>query len=91
MSVGRKMMVVMKGLIFSYAVTGVLLALLAFLVFKFQLGESITDIAIVAIYSDYIRGGNYHRADISCGKYCKPQHGCLVHWGWASWRHVKLT
>lgn len=50
MSVGRKVAFVVKGLIFSYAITGALLALLAFLVFKFQLGESITDIAIVAIY-----------------------------------------
>ena len=50
MSIGRKFGIVIKGLIFSYAVTGVLLAILAFLVFKFQLAESITDIAIVAIY-----------------------------------------
>ncbi len=50
MSVGRKFVVVIRGLIISYAVTGILLVLLAFLVFKFQLAESITDIAIVAIY-----------------------------------------
>lgn len=50
MSIGRKFGVVIKGLILSYAITGVLLAILAFLVFKFQLTESITDIAIVAIY-----------------------------------------
>lgn len=50
MSVGRKFAIVVKGLIFSYAVTGVLLLLLAFLVFKFQLGENVTDMAIVAIY-----------------------------------------
>lgn len=50
MSIGRKFAIVVKGLIFSYAVTGALLMILAFLVFKFQLGESITDIAIVAIY-----------------------------------------
>lgn len=50
MSIGKKISVVVKGLIFSYAVTGVLLVLLAFLVFKFQLAESVTDIAIVAIY-----------------------------------------
>lgn len=50
MSVGKKLAIVVKGLIFSYAVTGVLLAILAFLVFKFRLAESITDIAIVAIY-----------------------------------------
>lgn len=50
MSVGKKFAMVIKGLIFSYALTGVLLAVLAFLVFKFQLGESVTDIAIVVIY-----------------------------------------
>lgn len=50
MSVGRKFAVVIKGLIFSYALTGALLAALAFLVFKFQLGESVADVAIVAIY-----------------------------------------
>lgn len=50
MSAGRKFAVVVRGLMISYAVTGALLLLLAFLVFKFQLGESATDIAIVAIY-----------------------------------------
>ena len=50
MSIGRKFALVIQGLIISYAVTGALLVLLAFFVFKFQLGESITDIAIVAIY-----------------------------------------
>lgn len=50
MSIGRKFAVMLKGLVFSYAVTGVLLAILAFCVFKFQLGESVTDLVIVAIY-----------------------------------------
>lgn len=50
MSIGRKFGIVVKGLILSYAVTGVLLAILAFLVFKFQLAESVTDMVIVAIY-----------------------------------------
>lgn len=50
MSMGRKFAVVVKGLIIAYAVTGVLLALLAFLVFRFHISESVTDIAIVAIY-----------------------------------------
>lgn len=50
MSVGKKIGVVVKGLIVSYAVTGVLLAVLAFLVFKFELTESVTDMAIIAIY-----------------------------------------
>ena len=50
MSIGKKFALVIRGLIVSYAVTGVLLVLLAFLVFKFGLAESVTDIAIVAIY-----------------------------------------
>ena len=50
MSMGKKFAVVVKGLIVAYAVTGMLLALLAFLVFRLGLSESITDIAIVAIY-----------------------------------------
>ena len=50
MSAGAKFGVVIKGLIFSYAVTGILLAILAFLVFRFELPENVTDISIVAIY-----------------------------------------
>lgn len=50
MSIGSKIGIVVKALIFSYAVTGVLLAILAFLVFRFGLAEGITDISITAIY-----------------------------------------
>jgi putative membrane protein (TIGR04086 family) len=50
MSVGRKFATMIKGLIVSYAVTGALLMLLALLVFKFQLSESVTGMAIIAIY-----------------------------------------
>ena len=50
MSIGRKMSVVVKGLIVSYAVTGLLLAALAFAVYKLGLKESVTDILIIAIY-----------------------------------------
>ena len=50
MSIGSKIGVVIKGLIFSYAVTGVLLAILAFFVFRFGLAESVTDVSITAIY-----------------------------------------
>ena len=50
MSVGRKMGIVVKGLMVSYAVTGILLAVLAFVVYKFGLTESVTDLAIIAIY-----------------------------------------
>lgn len=50
MSIGRKFVMMIKGLIFSYALTGILLLLLAFLVYQFKLGESIADIAIIVIY-----------------------------------------
>lgn len=50
MSIGRKFGTVIKGLIISYAVTGVLLAVLAFLVYQFHLNENITDLSIIAIY-----------------------------------------
>ena len=50
MSVGRKFATVVEGLIIAYAVTGVLLAALAFTVFRFHLSEALTDVAIVAIY-----------------------------------------
>lgn len=50
MSIGKKLTIVVKGLIIAYAVTGALLALLAFFVFRFQLGESVTDVVILAIY-----------------------------------------
>lgn len=50
MSIGKKFIFVMKGLIVAYAVTGVLLTILAFCVYQFQLGESVADLTIVAIY-----------------------------------------
>lgn len=50
MSIGAKFGVVIKGLIFSYAVTGVLLAALAFFVFQFGWTEAVTDVSIIAIY-----------------------------------------
>ena len=50
MSIGKKIGVVIRGLIVAYAVTGLLLAILAFAVFKLHLTESVTDLAIIAIY-----------------------------------------
>jgi len=50
MSISAKIGIVTKGLIISYAVTGVLLSLLAFLVYRFGLEENITDLSITAIY-----------------------------------------
>lgn len=50
MSIGKKLKIVVKGLIVSYAVTGMLLAALAYFVFRFELKENITDLAIIGIY-----------------------------------------
>ncbi len=50
MSIGAKIGVVIKGLILSYVVTGILLAGLAFLVFQFGLAENIANLSITAIY-----------------------------------------
>lgn len=50
MSLGRKITIVVRGLMIAYAVTGALLALLAFFVFRFHLGEAVTDVVILAIY-----------------------------------------
>ena len=50
MSVGRKFAMLIKGLVISYAVTALMLLALAFCVFKFQLRESVTDVAIIGIY-----------------------------------------
>ncbi len=50
MSTKMKAMTAIKSLIFSYAFTGVALAILAFAVYKLQLTESIVNIFIIAIY-----------------------------------------
>ncbi len=50
MSIGAKIGIVTKGLIISYAVTGLLLSVLAFFVYRFGLEENITDLSITAIY-----------------------------------------
>ena len=50
MSIGRKFGTVIKGLMISYAVTGLLLGILAFLVYQFHLSESITNLVIIVIY-----------------------------------------
>lgn len=41
---------ILKSLLFSYAVTGILLFLLAFFLFQFNLGEGAVAAGIVAIY-----------------------------------------
>ncbi len=40
----------LKSLLFSYILTGLLLALLAFLLYRFGLGERVVSIAIIGIY-----------------------------------------
>ena len=42
--------VVLKSLLFAYALTGVLLLLLAFALFSFDLGETVVDVGITAVY-----------------------------------------
>jgi putative membrane protein (TIGR04086 family) len=49
-NIGRKVMWILKTLLASYIITGVLLLLLTFLVYKFQLDEQIVIGAIVVIY-----------------------------------------
>lgn len=41
---------VLKSLLFAYALTGVLLLLLAFLLFSFDLGETAVDAGIIVVY-----------------------------------------
>lgn len=45
-----KMIWMLKALLFAYVVTGILLALLTVLVYKFELDEQLVSAAIVAIY-----------------------------------------
>lgn len=49
--IGRKVMWVLKSLLASYIVTGILLLVLTFFVYKFKLDEQIVVGAIVAIYA----------------------------------------
>ena len=45
-----KVKVILKSLLFSYAVTGAFLLLLAFLLFQFDLGEKPVSAGIVSVY-----------------------------------------
>ena len=45
-----KVRVVLKSLLFAYALTGVALLLLAFLLFTFDLGETAVDAGIIVVY-----------------------------------------
>ncbi|HKM04908.1 MAG TPA: TIGR04086 family membrane protein [Lachnospiraceae bacterium] len=48
--VNSKLMSVLKCLLFSYIITGVMLLILALMLFRFDLKESIVSIAIIGIY-----------------------------------------
>lgn len=50
MVVQRKVFEVFRALIAAYIFTGVILALLALMVYKFELGEAIVNVVIIAIY-----------------------------------------
>lgn len=45
-----KVKAILKSLLFAYALTGVFLLLLAFLLFTFDLGETAVDAGIIAVY-----------------------------------------
>lgn len=45
-----KLLVILGLLVFAYILTGALLVGLAFLLYKFRLGENVINIAIIAIY-----------------------------------------
>lgn len=49
--IGKRIMWVLKSLLASYIVTGILLLVLTFLVYKFKLDEQIVISGIVAIYT----------------------------------------
>lgn len=47
---GPKILTILKTLFLSYVVSGVILIALAFLLFKFQLGDSVLKIGVLAVY-----------------------------------------
>lgn len=50
MTLSRKVMEVFRGLLASYVFTGVVLAVLAFFVYRFELGEKMVNMGITATY-----------------------------------------
>lgn len=50
MTVSKKVLEVLKALVASYVVTGIILSILALLVFKYELGEKVVNIAIIVTY-----------------------------------------
>lgn len=50
MTISKKMIEIFRGLLAAYVFTGVMLALLAFGVYQFEMGEKIVNISIISIY-----------------------------------------
>lgn len=50
MTVQAKILHVVKALIAAYVFTGIALAILAFMVYKFTLGEAVVNVVIILIY-----------------------------------------
>lgn len=47
---GPKILTILKTLLLSYVVSGIILIALAFLLFRFQLGDSVLKIGVLAVY-----------------------------------------
>ena len=58
-----KVKVILKSLLFSYAVTGAFLLLLAFLLFQFDLGEKPVSAGILSCFSGGFMSGKILRKD----------------------------
>ncbi len=50
MTLSKKMTELFRGLLASYVFTGIILALLAFLVYQFEMGETLVNAGITATY-----------------------------------------
>ena len=101
-----KVRVILKSLLFSYAVTGAFLLLLAFLLFQFDLGEKPVSAGIVAVYilscfsggfmsGKILRTDKYYGIFCSAGKMGYESGTCSYYFfhvsgWWCSWRDVVL-
>ena len=77
-----KIVWMLKSLLFSYVVTGMLLALLTVLLYKFELDEQLVSAAIVAIYVLATMAGG-----LVIGKLVKVRRFL---WGPVSYTHLTL-
>ena len=50
MSVGTKLLNLLKSLLISYIITGILLLIIAFALYKFGISENVVNLAIIAVY-----------------------------------------